>query len=384
MTHKKLLRTSCTAQAAPARTGLSASACRRPALRLYAAYRLHHGNAPYERLTDCIQQLESQWSSLQRYLRDISYSIRHGWHAAAKNRCDESRFDRHDFQETFRQTAEAMTRVSDGNKPGECTPQDIFQDLMMLEEEFRRVQWTKHEIFVTTKPISLEGIYLGPFEIHLPYASVGKAPGNQSFHVIATDPHPSAKREDVVHPHVDGTALCTGDAVEPIGRALAEGRIGDFFMIVRSVLETYNEESPYVRLDQWEGGSDIECEDCGCCVHEDNASSCQRCLRWFCEDYGYGCNQCGDSICGGCSRTCSICDSRSCRTTCMRNCPQCEDLICRGCANDQGLCESCQEEQSQKGDLDHDPEDESTPGFAPAGGPGSSKEVSAEPIVAAG
>ncbi len=44
-----------------------------------------------------------------------------------------------------------------------------------------------------------------------------------------------------------------------MGAALTEGRLLDFFMIVRQVLQTYSPDSPYVSLDDWYGR---QCSDC--------------------------------------------------------------------------------------------------------------------------
>ena len=63
--------------------------------------------------------------------------------------------------------------------------------------------------------------------------------------MIALDPHPAALNDAVTHPHVSDERLCTGDAGAAIQAALAAGRVFDFFTLVRSVLVTYNPESPY-------------------------------------------------------------------------------------------------------------------------------------------
>ena len=52
------------------------------------------------------------------------------------------------------------------------------------------------------------------------------------------------------------------------------GRLLDFFVLVRQMLETYNSSSPYVSIDDWEGSA---ATDCGCSMDADDAGSCDRC-----------------------------------------------------------------------------------------------------------
>jgi hypothetical protein len=64
----------------------------------------------------------------------------------------------------------------------------------------------------------------------------------------------------VTHPHVCNGQLCEGDGAAPIKAALGSGRLLDFFVLVGQILETYNDASAHVTLDNWEGRS---CNDCG-------------------------------------------------------------------------------------------------------------------------
>ena len=62
--------------------------------------------------------------------------------------------------------------------------------------------------------------------------------------------------------------------------ALEVGRLCDFFLMVRQVLRTYNPDSPYVSLDNWEGK---QCSDCGDFINEDCRCYCELCDRTYCE-----------------------------------------------------------------------------------------------------
>src|SRR5690606_20967014 len=100
---------------------------------------------------------------------------------------------------------------------------------------------------VTTEPITLEGVYLGPFRIELDVDDLA-AGECADYRVIALEPNPAASNCDVTHPHIQDEQLCEGEGRPLIRRALGEGRILDFFEFVASVLRAYNPESPYVSL----------------------------------------------------------------------------------------------------------------------------------------
>ena len=145
---------------------------------------------------------------------------------------------------------------------------DIYADLVALDEEFAEVSFDRRgqTISVTTEPIELEGVYLGPFEIRLDWSDLAEGhPGN--YRVIAVDANPAAANESVTHPHVQDEAVCEGEGRQPIRKALEQGRLLDFFVIVANLLRTYNSDSPYVSLSDWHG---VECADCGTTVSDDD------------------------------------------------------------------------------------------------------------------
>ncbi len=118
---------------------------------------------------------------------------------------------------------------------------EVFAELVAADEEFGNLEVRDGLISVTTDRIVLDDVDFGPFEIRL---------SNNSFTVVATDPHESNVNFDVTHPHVSADQLCAGWGAEPIAAALTEGRLCDFFMVIRQVLETYNAESAYVAAQQ--------------------------------------------------------------------------------------------------------------------------------------
>jgi hypothetical protein len=81
---------------------------------------------------------------------------------------------------------------------------------------------------------------------------------------------------------------------------------------VRSVLQHYNEKSPHVRLDEWDGPG---CHECG-----DSVSSEDR-VR---------CDACGHEFCSGCVTSCIGCEITRCYS-CLDRCAACQEWCCSDC-----------------------------------------------------
>ena len=221
----------------------------------------------------------------------------------------------------------------------------VLADLQQLKEEIDGLRYHAGQgiLAVSTEPITLEGVYLGPFEIQLFLNSLARDEPHSAYEIVALDPHPAGCNSDVTHPHVSGQRLCAGDATTPIGAALSSGRICDFFLLVRSVLTTYNSGSPYVSLGDWHGTS---CYDCGDTVHGDDSRWCLACDHDFCEGCASYCRVCDESTCNGCLESCSACDEPTC-PSCLTCCPDCGGLICQTCL-EAGEC-PCHEEEDDNG-----------------------------------
>lgn len=262
----------------------------------------------------------------------------------------------------------------DTRPPKKPSLRDIVAEIDALEDEFGgwRYDPDQQVVSVTTEPVTLEGMYLGPFEVKL---HVNKLP-KLYYTIEALDPQPAASNQEVTHPHVNSGEMCEGDARAAIAGAIREGRITDFFVLVRSVLQTYNSGSPFVALDSWHG---TPCKDCGHVVSEECDFYCESCDCTYCDEcYGYcqecssslccgclnkcqGCEywycgscielcaNCGDHFCGGCTQTCVACEERHCEN-CTSECEQCEEVHCESCMDDT-TCKQC-EESSPQTDLD--------------------------------
>ncbi|MGV3483994.1 MAG: hypothetical protein ACO1RT_06225 [Planctomycetaceae bacterium] len=222
------------------------------------------------------------------------------------------------------------------------SPQDIVNDIRSLRREFDEVQVDLKNrcLTVRTDNIVLDELCLGPFDIRLRW----KAAKSFDYRVIAVDPNPASSNSDTTHPHVHNESLCEGEGATAIRRALAEGRIYDFFCIVDRILKTYNEGSAYVSLNDWSG---IECSDCGRTTDADTASSCERCQIDLCGDCLRTCGQCSDHHCSKCILSCHGCGDDYCRN-CLKPCKSCRSHFCPYCLN-QGICDDCVD-QEESGD----------------------------------
>jgi hypothetical protein len=238
-------------------------------------------------------------------------------------------------------TAVLAADVDARSKQTPPSASEIYQDLASLREEFDEVSWSLRErtLSATTEPIVLEDMYLGAFQIELHWANL---PDDSAYSVIAVDPKPAASNDSVTHPHVEDGVLCAGDGRVPIRRALAEGRLADFFLIVANILRTYNVDSAYVTLGAWDGRP---CVDCGSHLADDEGVSCSRCASLVCDDCCVFCSGCLSSYCSECTTGCSACDARYC-IDCLCECPSCKRLVCRNCLHERD-CEYCHDEETE-------------------------------------
>jgi hypothetical protein len=227
---------------------------------------------------------------------------------------------------------------------------DIFRDLRSLQDEFEKVTVSlqRSTVSVLTDVIELEGVTLGAFEIVLDWRYLGDS---GAYEVVAVESNPAEANGDTTHPHVQSNALCEGDGRVPIRKALSEGRLFDFFVLVRQILETYNPGSAYVNLEDWYGP---ECPDCGRTMHDDESSLCELCSTTTCYECTSGCGSCDDRFCSDCIRTCPDCDNSTC-SSCLTKCADCDDEFCKGCLDDE-VCSDCLARREEENNAERNPE----------------------------
>jgi hypothetical protein len=232
---------------------------------------------------------------------------------------------------------------------------DWVHELDALEAEFGRFETGERRtvLRVVTELVTLEGIALGPFAVELVLARLGRDPGPSCFRIVALDSNPAVGREEVTHPHVSGEELCAGDATVPIQRALADGRLADAFVLVRSVLSTYHGGSAHVALDVWDG---LSCGDCGDRADRAETGRCGTCECDLCDRCQSSCRSCEATRCRGCLTDCDGCDDPCCDLclelvrsgasfcpACRATCHQCRAVVFHSDLDDDGRCETCRE-----------------------------------------
>jgi hypothetical protein len=213
---------------------------------------------------------------------------------------------------------------------------ELYADVRQLEDEFGdvRIDWRQRTFCVVTEAIVLRGIDLGRFRLKLHWTRVGLVPAERCFEVDALDPNPAAGKDDIFHPHVRDAVFCSGDAADAFDRAVFTGRLADAFVIVRSVLTTYNGGSAYATLEEWTG---TPCADCGRVVDGDDRQVCDGCGSELCLDCSGSCEGCSNYFCNDCIRTCLGCESVQCRR-CLLASPHSKRFVCHDCAKSCARC----------------------------------------------
>lgn len=301
-------------------------------------------------------------SALDRYAalcRQAAKAHARKWLAAAKRLLEQANTALEDLHYEI----EARRRQRHDESLPLASPGDVVRDLEQMEAEFH--QWQCDEgtatLSVRTDDIELSGVYLGAFTIQLNLRQLGQSDPQSAFSILAEDPNPAGGRDGVTHPHVKDERLCAGEALVPIGSALQTGRICDFFLLVRSVLQTYNAHSAYVPLDNWNGSP---CQDCGHLMDDGEGFCCEYCENNLCDSCISYCRNCNNAGCLSCLETCPACEDRFC-PNCMTTCSECKQSCCGGCLTD-GLCPTCHEEKENNHESDeHGNESGAVPVTAP-------------------
>jgi len=298
---------------------------------------------------------DGEWTQCQSLMRQIDLCTTRNWHYAAavlKDRLERSLERCSDrLQEISRQVSGSSRLLSPQ------TTREIFGDLVALWDEFEGVaiDGSTQTLSVTTEPIVLEEIDLGPFEIRLHWDRIGE---RRPYEIVAREPNPAGESSKTTHPHVKGEQLCEGDGRVSIDRALRAGRLLDFFQIVSRILDTYNSGSAYVSLSAWNGSP---CADCGDVVCDDDQYACDRCGDLLCRECLSSCARCDAICCHTCTNYCRSCEVSIC-SGCQHDCGQCQRPVCISCLSETGLCQECQEEHDAES-FDED-ESDSTPAEA--------------------
>jgi hypothetical protein len=300
-----------------------------------AADRIHDRlNTDNLSLTELLSP-ETSWCDWQVCLRRIGRARNRKWNGAVETVRQQALKALTELRAQLESCRSLLTLNTDG--VGVSSVGDIYRDLVAVRDEFPQVaaEFSNGSVSVTTDPITLEDVYLGPFDIKLSWTD---AFAPLSYEVSACDPQPAATSNEVTHPHVESNQLCEGDGHPLIRQALQQGRLADFFLIVRQVLKTYNPHSAYVQLDHWSGR---DCPDCGNSMCEDELICCPECETDVCGECARDCRSCGSSCCGDCQSICPNCSESICKA-CLKTCSGCDDSLCAGCLESCSRCHSTQ------------------------------------------
>ena len=303
------------------------------------------GKLRKSRYLECVRQLSLFTGSLHEIAhgsRKLALALARDWLAASEECC--KGIDRYLYEIPY--SASKLQALLDRRQKEIPTLSAILEELKAAQAEFDDVEFNAEEdaLSVVTEPITLEDVYLGRFRILLALDKFAQIYHRVPYYVIAVEPHPAAKDEAITHPHVSNEVLCEGDGAGAIRAALEEGRLCDFFVLVRGILTTYNPDSPYVALSNWDG---VACSDCGYVMDSESSYSCSYCGNAVCDNCSRVCTDCDETVCGECVSHCAICDRSLCPPCAKTKCRACESICCESCISD-GLCPECKKEKENE------------------------------------
>jgi hypothetical protein len=327
----------------------------KPALR--AAVLIHEQLAGRSFQANSLYLPEHSWNHIQRVRRHIQKAHTRGWFRAVEVLGNDLANALRSFQHEVENVVHTLATHTQSRTP--VSPSDIYRDILAIGREFDGVgvNFPLHELVVTTDDIELEHIYLGRFDIRLDWQRLGES---SAYRVVALDPHPAAKSEDITHPHVQDEQLCEGEGRAAIRAALLECRLYDFFLLVSQLLHTYGRGSAYVELNNWSG---VPCDDCGTSTAEGDRCYCNHCDSVLCDSCASTCEGCDATHCSECLGRCVGCGCSYC-AACLATCPVCHKHFCENCREGR-LCNSCFEKQHNEEKDDDEPHNDSS---RPAGG----------------
>ena len=300
---------------------------------------MQQAEAEHAALDGRLTHLCDQVATIQHLRSRLNHCRQHRWTAAARRVLQE--LDRHLIDLGVEQ-ADLQRMIRAAQARTAPTLRLVYDELLQLEQEFGDVGYDRQapSLSVVTEPITLEGIALGRFEIRLELNGLdGPVVPERYLRIVALEPNPAGGHAAVTHPHVSDERLCPGEATMLLRSALTAGRLCDLFLVVQSVLTTYNEDSPFVPLDHWEGQACTECE---CTIGREDGCWCEACERDFCEACVDACPGCRTTLCQGCMVQCAACTEAHCES-CLRNCVKCQAACCAKCLGDTRLCPACRE-----------------------------------------
>jgi len=237
--------------------------------------------------------------------------------------------------EQFRRRLLDLLDIYPAQLPEIPSTREVFDDLRALRNEFDavKIDFPARVLAVATESIVLQDVELGAFLIQLPWGEDW-----ERFLITALDPNPARCDSSHPHPHVSDHSLCQGDGRPLIRRALRDGRLFDFFVLVRQVLRNYNPGSAYVTLDEWHSEP---CAGCAEPTAAEHVAACSRCESHFCPACLNTCPGCHEEFCTGCQVGCAVCGGQTTHcAACIGECDSCQRVVCSDCRSED-TCTDC-------------------------------------------
>jgi hypothetical protein len=328
-------------------------------------------------------ELDRRRETVAAKARLLALAEARGWGRAAESLRDDLAYHLGRLAEEARAAADRLRRP----RPAPPRIGDVLGELRQLAEEFDDVRLDARAgaVSAVVGPVTLGDVGLGRFRLSLDVGGLGPCCGAGCVRAEALDPNPASCDRTVTHPHVRDGRVCAGEGEQAAAAALREGRIFDAFAVLRGVLMHYAEDSPYVRLDAWDGSS---CDACGTTVPSGDTYFCGGCHSDVCDGCSSVCRCCEDVRCDGCLDPCPACRRRCCSACreatgpddrevcpdCRKKCPDCEEEFVKDELHaESGLCDECREkraqddrdEQADQDDQDEQAEAEEKPKVAP-------------------
>jgi hypothetical protein len=292
-------------------------------------------------LTEEVGRLGGHLDRIRQLRARLLICVERNWTAAARDTQRELEYALSDIERGMTQCDQLLRR----RETAPIAPRLIFDELRQLHDEFDEIKFdgAHSTLCATTEPIALEGVALGRFEIRLELRTCADADPVSFLRIVALEPNPASSDSTVTHPHVRDERICLGEAAAPVQQVLTEGRLCDLFLLIRSLLQTYNADSPFISLSKWDGRP---CHDCGFSMDSEESYWCEGCENDVCDQCTSCCRSCDQSYCRNCLRDCAICGNARCEA-CLRRCRGCEEQVCGDCMTEE-LCSTCHDEKETK------------------------------------
>ena len=253
--------------------------CREARREVSAARRSRRGRARLirlarkHRLSSCLERLRPKGMTLETGcgLPYITYDhrITNGWILMQKEHC-------RDVRTTWRRLKEESV------EPIVANLKTLFQETELVQEKPLEVRWIVDNV-------TLNDVWIGDMDVTMNLDQFKVRVWN-----ISVD---TEEKGGCQHPHVasDGH-ICWNSHDEEAQEYHASGDFLALKDMIENLLRTYNPQSPYINLEDWENGFGESCGDCGERWPSDELSYSERYGELLCPNCRYWCDRCEECV----------------------------------------------------------------------------------------